>query len=125
MYVSVLLQLMFECRELRRVFCVPVGDLQPPEYPKPRVFRVTLPSIQIPISPNRVALSRRALSRTLRPSDSRSAPLSRPSPMPVIDLPRSPDEPVPGSPDEARAALAAGAPSRLIPKEETSLDSTP
>ena len=32
--------------------------------------------------------------------------------MPVLGFPRSPDEPVPGSPDEARAALAAGAPSR-------------
>ena len=33
-----------------------------------------------------------------------------------------PDEPVPGSPDEPCVALAAGAPSRLIPKYvETSL----
>eukprot|EP00967_Tisochrysis_lutea_P133429 scaffold234224_cov34-Tisochrysis_lutea.AAC.4 len=34
--------------------------------------------------------------------------------MPVIGLPRSPGEPVPGSPDEPCAALAAGAPSRLM-----------
>eukprot|EP00967_Tisochrysis_lutea_P098996 scaffold146724_cov36-Tisochrysis_lutea.AAC.1 len=37
--------------------------------------------------------------------------------MPVLGFPRSLDEPVPGSPDEPCAALAAGAPSRL---EETS-----
>eukprot|EP00967_Tisochrysis_lutea_P032017 scaffold37800_cov20-Tisochrysis_lutea.AAC.1 len=34
--------------------------------------------------------------------------------------PRSPDEPVPGSPDEPCAALAAGAPPRLVSKKETS-----
>eukprot|EP00967_Tisochrysis_lutea_P069275 scaffold91012_cov32-Tisochrysis_lutea.AAC.1 len=34
--------------------------------------------------------------------------------MPDIGLPRSPDKPVPGSPDESYAALAAGAPSQLV-----------
>jgi len=45
--------------------------------------------------------------------------------MPVICPPRSPDEPVPGSPDGPCAALAAGAPPRLVSKEETSFAPTP
>ena len=112
--------LVFECRVLICVFLPiisPVGDLQPPEYPKPRVFRVILSSLRVPTSPSQAVSARRALSYVLRPSASRSVPLSRPFHMPVINPPRSPEEPVPGSPDELSAALAAGASSRLVPKE--------
>jgi len=44
--------------------------------------------------------------------------------MPVICPPRFPDEPVPGCPGEPCAALAAGAPPRLVSNEETSFAPT-
>ena len=50
--------------------------------------------------------------------------LSRQFQMLAIGFPRTPDEPVPGFPDESSAALDAGAPSRLVPKEEASFAPT-